>query len=271
MTRAALRTLKGTSAWRSFGFLLGQETKAVIQTPGEVVVDLLLTPLGYLFLLGAGISGLAAGGVGDRAAFLENLWFMVPGIVAILAYFTTSASMYRLQADRQWGLMAFKLVQGVRPVTYLTSVVTVPLVRFFCQVGVLFAAAFALGLRPGFGQSTAVLLGGAASALTWLAVGGVLVFLVKRQANRAVVLRVLTLPMMFSAPTFYPLASMPPYLRAIATFNPLTYQLGVIRGEVVGVPIEMSWVIVASLMVVTVLTLILCVSFAEPVPSQGQE
>jgi len=268
MNRHPIRTLTGIPSTRSLWFLLRQETKALTAVPGEVVVEVFLSPLGYLFLLGAGISGMLAGGSGSNEAFLANLWFMVPGIVAIQAFFAISASMYRLQADRQSGMMAMKLVQGVRPVVYTVSIFAIPLVRFLAQVIVLLTAAWVLGIRMTASEVGLVVMVGVIAAVTWLAVGGLLVFLVRKQTNRAVVMRVLSLPLMFSAPTFYPLESMPAYLRTLAFFNPLTYHLELMRGSVQIGPSWLLWPVVLALLIVSTVTLTVLVSIAQPLPAQ---
>jgi ABC-2 type transport system permease protein len=46
--------------------------------------------------------------------------------------------------------------------------------------------------------------------------------------------QVLTMPLFFASNAIYPMSLMPPWLRAVATVNPLTYQVDALRALMIG-------------------------------------
>ncbi|HLR45920.1 MAG TPA: hypothetical protein VK092_02100, partial [Deinococcales bacterium] len=68
---------------------------------------------------------------------------------------------------------------------------------------------------------------------------------------------------------FYPLASMPGYLRTIALANPLTYQVELLRGG--GTPgLALSLTVTSTFLLLSTVLLTRLVAYAEPVPGMDQ-
>ena len=77
--------------------------------------------------------------------------------------------------------------------------------------------------------------------------------------------RLSSLPLLFSAPIFYSLDSMPAYLRVLATVNPLTYHVELLRGGgQLGFPLAFGVTLALLLLVVAVLAVLIARS--EPLP-----
>ena len=71
--------------------------------------------------------------------------------------------------------------------------------------------------------------------------------------------QVLTMPIFFASNAIYPVELMPPWLRAVASFNPLTYEVDALRalmlaGDVIGfgLPLDAAVLLGASAMLVAV-------------------
>lgn len=266
MKRPALRTLTGPPFARSFPVLLEHEAKMLTRSVAQLLMMTIVWPLGYLLLLGSGVSGLAALGR-DAAAFREQLAFIVPGVIAMQAIGPFSTMMYRYQGERQWGLLALKLVHGITPGQYVAGMSTVPALEFLVRSMVVLLGAALLGVRTAPGEALYYLLFGTFATLSWACVGGVLVYLIRRQMTRMAVVQLLTLPLVFAAPVFYPLASMPAYLRTIALANPLTYQVELMRGGgTLGLPLTLTVTLALLLVSTTLLTTL--VARAEPIPGR---
>lgn len=264
MRAQRVRTLTGLPFMKAWSVLIANEARTVSHS----LIDLLtlaVYPLAYLLLLGAGIAGLASSGPAAAGDFVAGLAFIVPGIIVMQANAPFTSMMYRYQGERQSGLLALKLVQGVTPLTYLLGMTTVPVLQYLGQSTVVIAGALALGVRFSVPQLVTYLGFGILAAITWACLGGWLVFLVRRQSTRMAITRLISLPLVFSAPIFYPLDSMPAYLRVFATVNPLTYHVELLRGGgQLGFPLAFGVTLVLLLLSVT--TLALLIARSEPLP-----
>ena len=63
----------------------------------------------------------------------------------------------------------------------------------------------------------------------WVGLGALVGARLNSYDQRDLLITVTTLPVVLSAPLFYPLESVPGYLRAVAAANPLTYQVAWLR------------------------------------------
>lgn len=249
---------------KAWPVLVSNEARAASHSAVDLVT-LAVYPLAYLLLLGAGIAGLASGVTMEPGQFVSGMAFIVPGIIAMQANAPFASMMYRYQGERQAGLLALKLVQGVTPVTYLIGMTTVPVLQYLGQSAVVVAGALALGVRFNTPQLASYFGFGMLAAVTWACLGGWLVFLVRRQSTRMAITRLISLPLVFSAPIFYPLESMPAYLRIFATLNPLTYHVELMRaGGELGFALSFSVTIALMLLAVVVLAHLIATS--EPLP-----
>lgn len=267
MMASRVRTLKGMPPLFTYWVIVQYEAKALARSIVDLISHLVVSPLTYLLLLGAGVSGISGsvgGGLGQ--SFQDRLTFIIPGVLMLQALGALSAMTFRYQVDRQWGMLALKLVQGVSPTVYVTGMNTIPALQFIAQLVVVIAASMVLGVSIGFGQLTHLLIGGLIAVVAWASVGGILVLTIKKQANRMVIVRLLSLPLVFAAPTFYSMDGMPAYMRAIAIFNPVTYQVEMMRG---GSPIGgiAPWVVSLALTTLAVASLVALVVKSEPLPT----
>jgi ABC-2 type transport system permease protein len=72
--------------------------------------------------------------------------------------------------------------------------------------------------------------------------------------------QVLTMPLFFASSAIYPLDAMPPWLRAVARFNPLTYLVDALRGLMTAAePAGVAWGI-DVVVLAAVFTLLLAVA-----------
>lgn len=266
MIRHPVRTLRGIPPLRSYVALVQNEARALRMSAIQMISDLLVTPLGYLLLLGGGIAGVAARSMQESVAFQENLAFILPGVIVLQAVGGISNVMYRLQADRQGGLMAYKLVQGIPPIIYVASVFTIPALKFLAQTTILVTASALIGVNFEPATLLRIAIGGLLAALTWSCFGGLLVFTVRKSTNRMTVMMMLNLPLIFGAPTFYAFESMPSYLQAVARFNPLTYQVELIRQTGI-IPVQVAGAVAIVLLILAFIALTTLVARAEPLPA----
>lgn len=263
-----MRNLKKLPFFRAFGIIAEFEARALGFSKLELATQIFVSPAVYLLLLGAGVASIVEGRTGDVGIGSSMyLKYVVPGILVFHAINFFHKMMWRLYVDRRWGLMALKLVYGVPGIAYILGVLVVPPVFFLAQMFVVLVASQLLGVAFTVTEVVWMATGGVLAALFWGCLGSMFVFLIKNQETRNAVTTLLFLPLGFAAPTFYPLEQMPEYMRLISYFNPLTYQVDLMRvGEVFGLPNALGISVLLTLTGFCLLAAL--VARSEPLPSE---
>lgn len=197
----------------------------------------LLQPIVYFLLLAGGLKSVVQ--LGGQYSEVGYLRFVLPGLLAMQAMRTMDHVVYRTTIDRRWGLLAFKRLAGAGSFGYITAMLIAPLGSLLLQSSILLALAMIMGTSYNALYLIAGLAIAALCVVFWSMVGVALTILFKNYQQRDSVLLLLTLPMIFSAPVFYPLDSAQSYIRAISYVNPLAYQVEAVRRMFVGG--EFSW------------------------------
>lgn len=154
-------------------------------------------------------------------------------LTGVLTFFMTtqmSQAMYRATIDKEYGLLAFKFLNGVRPWAYLLGM------NFFPVLGLLFQCLILLGLGLfsngiyRLGHFLLALLVVIVSLGFWTALGILLSTKIKTYEKRDVVMTLIFSPVSYAAPTLYVFSDkLPLFVKVLVTINPLTYQLKAIR------------------------------------------
>jgi len=189
-------------------------------------ISSLANPVAYLCFLGVGLAAQFGG--------VSYLGFMLPGVIVIQATSSMSAMIYRAVLERRWGLGALKLQAGIAPSAYLTGMLSAPVCLYVLRVLVLLVIAALLSVLVNAG---AWLLGVLVSLLAmgfWSLLGIIVAAFLKDYRTRDFVVGLIMTPLMFAAPTFYSLDAAPVVLKVIASVNPLTYQVELLRAVMAG-------------------------------------
>jgi ABC-2 type transport system permease protein len=181
---------------------------------------------------------------GIHAGPVSYLVFITPGILAQSVLF--SAIFYGIAViwERDLGVVHKQLVSpAYRGALVLGKALSAGL-RGLVQAGVIYLLAWLmhvdvrddpLAVAAVLGT---VLLGSALFSTFSLVIACV----VKTRERFMGVGQVLTMPLFFASSAIYPLELMPPWLRAVARFNPLTYLVDALRGLMVpGEPAFIGW------------------------------
>lgn len=138
--------------------------------------------------------------------------------------------------NRELGVLRRYRVTPLRPLTYLIAdVVAYYLMTFVGTVLLIVVGALAFGVRSD-GSVPAVLAGFTLSALSFFALGYLVASLAPSARVAQTVGMVLAYPMMFLSGASLPLELLPPGLRQVADFIPLTYVVKLMRGLWFGEP-----------------------------------
>jgi ABC-2 type transport system permease protein len=212
-----------------------------------LISSLLVQPVVYLVLLTGGLESLIDPDVSFAGG--NYLTYVFPGLLALQAVREFSGAIYRTTAERRWGQLALKRLAGVGPLGYVLGLTPPLIIAFLVEAVVSTPLALVLDAKMTLqGWLTTILLG-SVLLIFWAALALLMTSLIRNYQQRDVVLGLLMLPLMFSAPVFFVLEDAPRYLQAIAVVNPLTYQVIAMRNAFNG---ELRWSILAVALLCTV-------------------
>jgi len=162
---------------------------------------------------------------------LPYLDFLAPGILAQSALFVAIFYGIAVIWERDLGVLHKFLVSPASRAALVTGKAFSAGARALAQGLIVYAVAAALHVNlrlapaPLLGVIVALVLGAAVFATFSL----IIACLVRTRERFMGMGQVLTMPLFFASNAIYPIAIMPPWLRAFAHVNPLTYQVDALR------------------------------------------
>jgi len=189
------------------------------------IATLLIQPLLFLFVLGAGLQRLSA--ASTHGVDLKT--FIFPGILCMALVFSAMFNAVSLVMDREFGFLREMLVAPVRRSSIVVgkclggatvaSLQGVILLALAGVVHVPYDPALLLGL---FGLQLLL-------AFTVTAFGVMVAVRIKQIQTFTTVMQMLVMPMFFLSGALYPLAGLPAWLGVLTRLNPLTYAVDPMR------------------------------------------
>ena len=166
---------------------------------------------------------------------LTYMDYLAPGVLAQSAQF--SAIFYGLAViwERDLGLVQKLLVSPAARTSLVLGKAVAGGVRALVQAGVVYVAALAIGVHvrlDGWSLIQVVIVVVLGSAL-FACFSLVIACLVRSRERFMGIGQLLTMPLFFASSAIYPVDLMPPWLRVIATLNPLTYMVDGLRALMV--------------------------------------
>ena len=162
---------------------------------------------------------------------LKNANFMIPGLIAIvLQVLTTMLTALAIVREREQGTLELLIVTPVRP----AELVVGKLVPYVAIAFVDLLEVLAIGTLwfkvPIHGSVGLLLALAAVSLMTSLGLGLLISTLAGTQREAMLLVWFTVLPSIFLSGFLFPIAAMPPVLRALSYAIPLTYLLVIVRG-----------------------------------------
>jgi ABC-2 type transport system permease protein len=166
---------------------------------------------------------------------LPYLDFMAPGILAQSVLFI--AIFYGVSAirERDLGVLNKYLVSPISRTALVLGKAVSAAARAVSQAVIVYALAVSMGIHAVWrpwnvaGVLAFVIMGSAVFSTISLAIA----CLVKRHERVMGMGQVMTMPLFFASNAIYPVVLMPAWLRSIAAFNPLTYEVDGLRALMV--------------------------------------
>lgn len=208
-----------------------------------------IEPAAYLLFLSTGLRYSLEGKVNSYSEFV------LAGLVCLLAFRAATASMSDVANDRKWGVLALYILQGGSVAGYMISIVLFGILIFTAQFILLFLCSLLIfSDAPIDIFRTLKLLGlGMLFVAGWCGFGAAIGGKIDSYAKRDFVVTITSLPVVFTAPLFYPIQGN--WLASLANFNPLTYQVNNLREpSVLGLAIAVCWAVVGILISIILLS-----------------
>ncbi|HEX6761456.1 MAG TPA: ABC transporter permease [Gaiellaceae bacterium] len=164
--------------------------------------------------------------------------FLAPGIIAQSGLFV--AIFYGIQIiwERDAGVLSKLLVTPTPRAALILGKGFSAGIRALAQVVVVLVVSAILGVALTVNPLkivatfVVVMLGSAFFACLSMSIAGIVL---KRDRLMGIG-QMITMPLFFASNALYPLAVMPPWLRALSRVNPLTYEVNALRGLLIGTP-----------------------------------
>ena len=174
--------------------------------------------------------------------------FLAASMVTQITFFTSMQSGMSIVWDRRFGILEKLLTTPVPRANILMGKVFNSVIRSLAQATIILLIATLLGMKYASGLtpvSLALRLLGTYAALTLLSLGfsALYLMLALRSTNwqsQMAIMNLLNLPLMFASNSFYPVKTMPWWLRPIALVNPLSYSNNVVRGLLLGLNVDIA-------------------------------
>jgi len=211
---------------RHVGAILSVELRKMVRDPTDLFTRA-IQPLLWLLVFGQVFTRTRAIPTG-AVSYLD---FLAPGVLAQSVLFTAIFYGIAVIWERDLGIVHKLLVSPSSRVALVIGKAIAAGTRTLTQAVIIIGLSAVLGVRlrldplSFLGVAVAVVLGGALfSTFSFL-----IACLVKTRERFMGIGQVLTMPLFFASNAIYPLAMMPPWLRAVAEYNPLTYLVDVLR------------------------------------------
>ena len=170
--------------------------------------------------------------------------YLAAGMLSFITLFTSMQSGMSMIWDRRLGVLDRLLTTTVSRSNIIISKVLSSVIRSLVQATIVLVVAILLGMSfyPGINIFDFL---GAYTALFLISFGLSSLFLMvairaSSWESQMAVMNLLNLPLLFTSNAFYPINSMPSWLKPIAEINPLTYSNAVIRGMLLGIQTNLT-------------------------------
>lgn len=204
-------------------------------------------PVLWLLIFGQAFSSIRAIPTGN----VNYQTFMAPGVLAQSMMFIAIFYGLSIIWDRDQGILQKLLAMPVPRASFVTGKALGASIRAFCQVFIILLLAFLLRLDirwsiTGVVYSMIAILVGASFFAT---LSMVLAVLVKTRERFMGIGQLFTMPLFLASNALYPISIMPKWLQILATINPLSYVVELLRGYLLNgntVPFFRDWVILLT-------------------------
>ncbi len=204
--------------WRRDVLRFGRDRSSIFSSLGQ--------PLFFLLIFGVGLEPIVTGLGGDGFDFKQ---FLFPGILAMTVMFTSVYSAVSVVIDRQFGFLRGIAVAPISNTAVVLGKVAGGSTVALLQGLIMLALAPALGIRLPWGRIPLLVGLILLVAAVMTSLGTLMAIRQRSIAGFHMLMNFIFLPMLFLSGSFFPLNDVPPWMRALAVLNPVTYSVDPLR------------------------------------------
>lgn len=214
-------------------------------------------PILWLFVVGGGLSRLvpSEGGV-------SYLQFIFPGMIGMTVLFASIFSAISIVWDREFGFLKEILVAPISRFSVVFGKATAGTAISLVQVLIMVVFIPVLGIHITLAQLLLLFFSAGMLAFSLTAFGILVASRMSSYEGFNVIMNFIVMPMFFLSGAMYPVSKLPPVLKELTHFNPLTYGVDALKnvllseaaGSAMGpeYPLGLDLALVAGFLVVVV-------------------
>lgn len=207
-------------------------------------------PVLFLVAMGFGF-----GPIFQKAGEGNYIQFLAPGIISMSILFTAIFSGIEIIWDRQFGFLKETLVAPISRLEIMLGRTlggaTVATLQGFIVLGISLLVGFRPVNNSGVFISIFIMF---LVAFLFTALGTAIASVLEDMQGFQLIMNFLIMPLFFLSGAMFPLQGLPPVLKTIVTFNPLSYGVDGLRGALTGM---VHFGLTTDFMVLSCMTLVL--------------
>ncbi|MCI1880932.1 MAG: ABC transporter permease [Sporolactobacillus sp.] len=244
---------------RGFYVVFFNEIHAFFRNKG-MFLSMTLQPILYFGFMVIGINASIGGTIYYLGRNIPYSAYAIVGVISLLMTTQMSQAMYRSTVDKQYGLLALKFLNGIRPGFYILGMSTFPALGYLYQSIILLTLGIASGVIQHMPFLPFAMIIGLVMLIFWTSLGIIISTKINNYQRRDIITTLLFTPLAFTAPSFYSLDHSPRIIQVISYMNPMTYQISALRSIAVG---KFNWLYLGISISFSVLSVILAVMILD--------
>lgn len=193
------------------------------------LVSAMVRPMIWLLVIGAGFDALL-----ERSGGAHYMRFLVPGMIGMAILFGAMLAALSTVYDKESGVMRMLVVAPFAHYWIVLAKTASAALVAMIQALLLMALLALLGLLGGQVSVGLFALALAATSLACAALGMVVAAWTRTLENYAVMMNFVIFPVFFLSGSLYPVGRLPEIVRIIASINPYTYGVDLLKHAVLG-------------------------------------
>jgi ABC-2 type transport system permease protein len=188
------------------------------------LLSAMIRPLIWLLVIGAGFDAMLG-----RTGADSYKYFLVPGVIGMAMLFGAMLAALSTVYDKESGVMRMLVIAPFEHYWIVIAKVLGAAIAGIIQALLLLALLALFGYLGGNIQWGVLLLGLLMTALACASLGILTAAWTPTLDNYAVIMNLVIFPVFFLSGSLYPVAHLPPVLRTIASVNPYTYAVDLLK------------------------------------------
>ena len=210
-----------------------REIKRFLRAKSRVLGSI-IQPIFWMIFFGLGFTNaFRAGGSGGFGG-VSYIDFLIPGVFMMTIFFSGFFSGISVIFDREFGYLKEILVSPAPRWATLFGRAIGSTIISLIQGLIILAIAYPLAPELNYMNLAIVLLAAIMLSLAFTAIGIIIAVRMRSHEGFQLLVNFLAMPLLFSSGAFFPIETMPNWMKAIAYINPLTYAVDISRYALVG-------------------------------------